>query len=61
MRLHLKKDARSIEGYLSAVTRDHYELVNARILISTSRESDQAIDGEAWWPRADVLYIQVIG
>lgn len=61
MRLHLKKDARTIEGYLAGVTRDHYELVNAKILVSAARERDVDVDGEVWWPRADVLYVQVLG
>ncbi len=61
MRLHLKNDPRTIEGYLAAVTREHYELVNTKILISPVRERDVDVDGQVWWPRADVLYVQVLG
>lgn len=61
VRLHLKEDPRSIEGVLVGEDARHYRLANAKMLSAVRREDDTPIDGEAWWPRADVLYVQVLG
>lgn len=61
VKLHLKNDPRSVEGVLVRWDGTHYHLENARILMSARREDDVPIDAGAWWPRADVLFVQVLG
>lgn len=58
VRLHLKNDPRSVEGVLVHADRMHYILLSARILVSTRREEDAALDGRTWWPREDVFHVQ---
>lgn len=59
MRLHLEGQEFSIEGILLEVSVNHYRLANASHLESEDRT--HALDGETWVPRANVIYLQVIG
>lgn len=59
MRLHLKSDPRSVEGILLGEDARHYRLVNAKILHAPVAPVE--LDGEAWWPLKDVLFLQVLG
>lgn len=61
VRLHLKNDPRAIEGILTHLDRDHYYLEHTRIIMAPDRAKDVPVDGRAWWPRRDVLYLQELG
>lgn len=59
VRVHLRDDGPSLEGVLLGVERGHYRLAAGKHLESEGRTHDLA--GETWVPRANVLYLQVIG
>ena len=59
VRLHFDGKDFSIEGILLSVTATHYRLANASHLETDERT--HALDGETWVPRANVIYLQIIG
>lgn len=62
VRIHFKPAVSpdSVEGVLVSTAAGHYQLANARH-IDAETGASRAIDGEAWIPRENVLYPQVIG
>lgn len=52
-------DTPSIEGVLLNVWKGHYQLANARHIVS--QDDSFELTGEAWVPAENVLYVQVIG
>ena len=59
VRLHLYKDAPSIEGILVARSAGYYKIVKPVLLASEGQSHE--MDGEVWVPVANVLMVQVIG
>lgn len=59
VRLHLNDKSFSIEGVLVDVDAVHYRLANASHVESAERT--HALSGDVWVPRANVVYLQVIG
>lgn len=62
VRIHFKPtvSADSVEGILVGVAAGHYRLAKASHISVESGEA-RSIDGEAWIPKENVLYPQVIG
>lgn len=61
VRVHFKQgvsDA-SIEGVLVATRAGHYVLANARHIEDSEKSFN--LNGEAWVPCANVLYLQPVG
>lgn len=56
VRLHLKDDRPSIEGFLRWRPGSHYRLLKASVFEAEDRS--HSIDGETWVPRENVLFLQ---
>lgn len=59
VRLHLEKNAPSVEGVFAGFTAGHYRLLNATLLEQPGQTVP--LTGEFWVPRERVLYAQTIG
>lgn len=57
VRLHLKDNAPSVEGFLRfSLHSSHYRLVKSSLFEAEDRS--HSLDGEVWVPRENVLLIQ---
>ncbi len=59
VRLHMKDDTPSLEGFLTGTVDNHYRLAKPAILEREDRTVD--LSGEAWVARERVLFVQVLG
>jgi hypothetical protein len=59
VRLHLRRDPRSVEGICVGIVEGHYELVRSRFLNDSNPEHDDPpFDGTTFWREDEVLLVQ---
>lgn len=62
VRLHLKRDPRSVEGICVGIVDGHYQLARSRFLNDANPEhDDKPFDGDTFWRLDDVLLVQRMG
>ena len=58
VRLHFQNADHSLEGFLVPSANGHYRLLRPMLLETPERT--HSLEGEAWIPRANVEFIQVL-
>lgn len=62
VRLHLRRDPRSVEGILTGIVEGHYQLAKSRFINDANPEhDDKPFDGETFWRLDEVLLVQKLG
>lgn len=59
VRLHLIEPFPSIEGILVGARDGHYRLLKPALL--ESKDRSQELEGEAWVPKKNVIFVQRLG